>query len=149
MRRKYRLLLWLAGLFVFGPAALHAQVVQGKVVDSLGTPMRGAFVALLDAGGKQLGAVLAGERVEFTFRVAPGKYALRAKQIGHTTTTLPPFLVTADRPVVLDIKMEVVALHIGELSVSASSRCSRRPDGSAQTAAVWAEVRKALNVAAW
>ena len=41
MRRKYRLLLWLAGLFVFGPAALHAQVVQGKVVDSLGTPMRG------------------------------------------------------------------------------------------------------------
>src|SRR5215475_2724343 len=108
---KHRWFLLIVGLLVFGPAALRAQVIQGKVLDSLGTPMRGAFVALLDPGGKQLGAVLTGERGEFTFRVSPGKYALRAEQIGHQTTALPVFDVTADRPIVLDIKMEVMALH--------------------------------------
>ena len=146
---KYRMLMLLAGVLVFGPAALRAQVVQGKVLDNLGMPMRGAFVVLLDTGGKQLGAVLAGEHGDFTFRVVPGKYTLRAEQIGHKSTALPAFEVTADRPVVLEIKMEVEALHIGELSVSATNRCSQRPDGSTQTAAVWSEVRKALNVAAW
>jgi hypothetical protein len=144
---KHRLLLLVAALLL--PVTAAAQVVQGKVVDNTGAPLPGAFVALLNSEGKQLGALLAGARGEFVFRVAPGRYALRAEQIGHQTTTVPHFDVSVNAVVVRDVKMDIAALRIREISVSAGNRCAARPEGSAETAAVWAEVRKALNVAAW
>jgi hypothetical protein len=146
---KQRIVILLMAVLALLPARVLAQLIQGRVVDSAGTPVRGAFVALLSTEGKQLGAVLAGERGEFVFRVSPGRYALKAEQIGHQTTNVPAFDVAIDRSVVQEIKMEIAALRIREISVSAGNRCSTRPDGSVQTAAVWNEVRKALNVAAW
>ncbi len=146
---KQRFSILLIALWALLPRIGHAQVVQGRVVDSAGTPLRGAFVALLGGEGKQLAAVLAGERGEFLFRVSPGRYALRVEQIGHQTTSVPAFEVSIDRSFSQDIKMEIAALRIREINVSAANRCSARPDGSVQTAAVWGEVRKALNVAAW
>jgi hypothetical protein len=146
---KQRILILLIAVLALLPARGLAQVVQGKVLDSSGTPVRGAFVALLSGEGKQLGAVLAGDGGDFVFRVSPGKYALKVEQIGHQTTMVPVFEVAVGRSFSQDIRMEIAALRIREISVSAGNRCSARPDGSAQTAAVWNEVRKALSVAMW
>ncbi|HSL69077.1 MAG TPA: carboxypeptidase-like regulatory domain-containing protein, partial [Longimicrobiales bacterium] len=134
---------------VAGPSALAAQVVNGTVSDDMGTPLRGAFVMLLNADGRQLAAVLAGERGEFIFRVSAGRYSLRADLIGHRTATAGPFEVGAGQTVTQPLRLQVAALQIPEISVTAGKRCTGRPESSRRTAEVWEEARKALTVAAW
>src|SRR5688500_475170 len=64
-----------------------AQVIRGAVTDrSTGSPIRGAFVALLRQDGRQATGVLTGSAGEFVFRVPAGTYSLRAERIGLQTT---------------------------------------------------------------
>jgi hypothetical protein len=141
---------FLSLLFLVLPVALHAQVARGTVIErGSGAPIHGAFVRLLDAQGRQLAGVLTGLQGEFVFRAPPGKYSLRADRIGHQTANSAPFDLIVGETSTFKLALEVAALRLPEISVRGDQRCVGRPEGSKQTAEVWAEARKALEVAAW
>ncbi|HEX8211875.1 MAG TPA: carboxypeptidase-like regulatory domain-containing protein [Longimicrobium sp.] len=144
-----RILALLALLVAARPLA--AQTVQGELVDAAGKPLPGAMVVLLDAAGKSLGRVLTDESGRFVLRApSAGSYRLRAERIGYGGTESPPLqlaegearsyrLEGGGRAVVLDA---VVAQ-------GGRRRCEVRPGEGTAAAAVWNEVRKALDAAAY
>ena len=142
-------ILQLIVLLCLSAGAASAQVVVGTVVDpSTNAPVRGAFVALLNAQGGRVAGSLSDERGAFVFRTQPGTYSVRAERIGHRTTTSAAFTLQAQQTHTLRLSLEVAALRLKEIDVRGENRCGR-PDDSKLTAQVWAEARKALTVAAW
>ena len=135
-------------LLLLMASASPAQVLQGNVRDASNQPLRGAFVRLLNADGKQLAAVLAGERGEFRFSAPPGRYRISAELIGFQSAAVGPLELAAGQTLAAPIVLQVAALRLRELSVTSGNRCSGR-EGSRETAALWEEARKALTVAAW
>ena len=126
-----------------------AQVIRGVVTDrSTGSPIRGAFVALLRQDGRQATGVLTGNAGEFVFRAPAGTYSLRAERIGHQTTNVPAFTIAAEQTHTVNIQLDIAALQLSAITVRTDARCDR-VEGSRETAAVWDEARKALTVTAW
>lgn len=132
------------------PSEVRAQVTMGTVTDqSTRAPVRGAFVQLLDATGRQATGALTNERGQFVFRAAAGRYSLKAERIGYQTGAVAPFTLAPGETRSFVMPLEVAALRLKEISVTGGARCTSRPAESRQTAQVWAEARKALTVAAW
>jgi hypothetical protein len=138
-----------AVLSLWGGSSAAAQVIRGVVTDrSTGSPIRGAFVALLRPDGRQATGVLTGSAGEFVFRAPPGTYSLRAERIGHQTASVAAFQIEAEQARTVNIQLEVAALQLSAITVRTDARCDR-VEGSRETAAVWDEARKALTVTAW
>jgi hypothetical protein len=74
---------------VAAPAA--AQIIHGKLLaEGLNTPIDGATIQLLDAGGRELPRVLQTNAAgTFWLRVEPGRYKLRIRRIGYDSLVTP------------------------------------------------------------
>lgn len=127
-----------------GPA--RAQTVAGELVDAAGAPVSAARIVLLTADGTTAASALSDRDGRFVLRgPAAGEYRLRAERIGYAATESEPFrleegLRTTQRMAAGDARVRLDAI-----TVSTRSRCAPRPGSSAGTAAVWEEVRKALD----
>lgn len=150
MHRAARLAL--SGLVLISVgSALPAQMVRGRVVDSLsGTPVGPGFVVLLDQAGNAVARALSTSTATFSVRApAPGRYRLRSEIIGYRAAESQELSLDAD--VTLEYTFEIVALPITlrAVEVQTETRCREDPVLAAATGVVWEEIRKALEAAAW
>ncbi len=130
--------------------ALRAQVVRGRVVDSLtGAGVLGTHVVLVDDAGRSRFGVLADEHGNFVMNLqATGRYTLRAEMIGRRTVTSAPFDLTREARIDLTLQLPPEPIRLDALDVRALHRCQVRPAAGLATETVWEEARKALAVEA-
>lgn len=144
---------WLAaaGLALLLPAAGHAQVVRGRVVDPADSgPVEGAMVVLLDEADRRRASTLSNATGGFQIDApGPGRYRLRADRIGYRSVHGDPFELARGDTVVRVVEAEVDAIPLAGIDVEGSRRCSVRPEEGLSTARVWEEARKALAAAEW
>lgn len=132
------------------PASTNGQVVRGIVRDeSTNLPLRGAFIVLAEVGGKGRVAVLSDAEGRFTLRAArPGRHQLSAQMLGYANSSPPPIALAVEETRTVDLALPVSAIPLAQISIRTERRCGARSQ-SAETARLWEEAKKALNVAAW
>lgn len=141
----------LASLVLLVPATAHAQTVVGRVAEE-GTlrPLGGAFVVLEDADGRRTAAVLTGRDGRFVIRAGvAGSYRLRTQMIGYATTETDPFRLEPGETAQRLIQVPLRAVALDGIRVTGGARCRPRPGSGPETARLWEEGRKALEVASW
>lgn len=142
---RLRIALVLAALCLAAPAA--AQTVAGRFVDADGAPIPSARVSLHDASGAAVHAALTGADGRFFLRApAPGDYTVRGARIGYALTVGPALRLEAGPPVSADLVANAQRVMLEALVVEARPRCRARRDGTDETALVWEEIRKALDL---
>ena len=127
------------------------QTVRGSLTEEgSGVPIEGALVVLLPAGADSAAAAtLTDSAGGFRLRATPGHWRLRADRIGHRSVLSPPFELGPATDTTIPLAALPEALPVEPLDVLAASRgCTARPEGAA-TAALWDDVRKALENAYW
>lgn len=135
----------LLALAMAAPAA--AQSVSGRFVDADGTPIPSARVMLQTDAGRVVHAVLTDGAGEFLLRApAAGVYVLRAERIGYAASLSPPLALGEGEQASHRLVAGGGRVVLDAVVVSAQARCAPRPGASEQTAVVWGEVRKALDV---
>lgn len=137
----------LLGLALSLAAPAHAQSVTGSFVDAGGAPIPSARVSLQDESGRVVHAALTDASGRFTLRApAAGRYVLRGERIGYASTVSEPLQIGAGEQAshrLVGIGQRVL---LEAVVVAAEARCAPRPGTSQETAVVWGEVRKALDV---
>jgi hypothetical protein len=138
-------------LAALAPVAATGQTVVGQVVEEdAERPLAGAFVVLEDSAGVRHGAVLAGDDGRFVVRApSPGRYRLVARLIGYADQASGLFRLAADETVERRLEVRIRAISLEGIRAEVGKRCRRGPDGSDQTARLWDEARKALEIAEW
>lgn len=133
------------------PDDAAAQAVRGEVVEeTTGRPLWGAFVVLVDDAGVRHQGVLSDSAGRFTVRApAPGRYRLLAELIGYAGAESAPLDLVVGPPAEYRLEVPVQAVDLTGISVSTESRCRARPGSGPETAALWEEARKALEVQSW
>ena len=147
------------GLALFATAVLAlgfagsatAQTVVGRVLDGgTGQPVAGAFVVLQDQRGDRVTGVLSAPDGGFVLRAPEaGEYDLVAQMIGYTTGREDRLLLEEDGRVARTLELHPRALALEGIRAQTDQRCVRRPGAGPGTARLWAEARKALEVASW
>jgi hypothetical protein len=122
-----------------------------RVVDAdTGTPIQGAFVTLLDASGNQRTSALSNDAGRTLFvGISPGLYAARAEMIGRESAESEPFPVADETPPEVVVQLSYQPFEMEEIRIESEARCVVRPGEGAQTARVWEEARKALEIQEW
>jgi hypothetical protein len=145
MRRTPALSLF-AALLAATPAA--AQAVRGEFVDPrTHGGIGGAHVFLVDAGGNTAASTLTTASGAFLLRApAAGSYTLRAERIGYETTRSGTLALAAGQTAEVRLEADPTALTLAGITAEAGSRCVVRPGRGVETARVWEEARKALDV---
>lgn len=124
-----------------------AQAVSGRFVDQDGAPIPSARVTLQAESGTAVHAVLTGADGQFSLRApAAGRYLLRGERIGYAATVSDPVTLAAGETATQRLVAAGQRVMLEAIMVSAEPRCSIRPGDAEETAAVWGEVRKALDV---
>ena len=134
-----------------GPDQVRAQTVGGVVTEA-GTnrPLPGVFVVLTDEAGRQAAGVLTSPEGRFFLRAGrPGTYRLTAELIGYASAEEAPFTLAAGESLRRDIAVSVEAVSLDEIRVATGERCRARPGSGPETARLWEEARKALEIARW
>lgn len=133
------------------PAGAAAQTVVGRVVDEATLePLSAAFVVLQDRDGQRRAGVLTGPDGRFVLRApAPGTYRLVTEMIGYAGATSEDVELAAGQTVERSIQVPVRAIALDGIQVAAGARCRARPGSGPETARLWDEARKALEVASW
>ena len=139
-----------SALFVALPAWAYGQVVHGTIRDeATNSPLRGAFIVLSETSGKGRVAVLSDTSGRFVLRgPGAGQYQLSAQLIGYRLAEEPRFALAAGQTRVVNLGLSVSAVPLTQISVRGERRCGSRSQ-SAETARLWEEARKALDVAVW
>lgn len=134
-----------------GTASAAAQTVVGTVAErGSARPVAGAFIVLEAEDGRRLNGVLSDESGGYVLRgSAPGRYRLVAELIGYASTTTDWIDLAAGASVRRDIEVSVEAVSLDAIQVETGQRCRRRPGSGPETARLWEEARKALEVARW
>jgi hypothetical protein len=147
--RILRLLIAFSILLV--PVRGAAQVVTGVLAEADGRPVEQVLVALVDSAGHQRAAALTDGAGAFTIRApAAGRYSLRAERIGYATVNSAAFVLRDGETRTQRLTASGRAVMLQALRVTAAGRrCSGRAAGSAETATLWEEARKALNATAY
>ncbi|MBW3569908.1 MAG: carboxypeptidase-like regulatory domain-containing protein [Gemmatimonadetes bacterium] len=128
-------------------APARAQSVAGRLVDADGTPIPSARVALQDESGRVVHSALTDASGHYTLRApAAGRYVVRAERIGYASTVSEPLALAAGEQASHRLVAAGERVLLDAVVVAAQPRCATRPGTSAETAAVWGEVRKALDV---
>jgi hypothetical protein len=138
-------------LTVAGAAPLSGQTVRGLLVEQgSGEPVGAAFVALLDASGRQVAGALSDSAGRYVVRApAPGRYTLRVDRLGLRSTRSEALELAAGEVVSHRLEVPVVAIMFEGIVAESERRCVIRPAEGLATARVWDEARKALAAASW
>lgn len=133
------------------PVGGGAQSVVGTVVeDETLRPLAGAFVVLEDGAGGRAAAGLAAEDGRFMLRApAPGEYRLVAQLIGYADATTGFFALGEGETVRRSVQVSVRAVNLEGIRAEVGRRCHERPGSGPQTARLWEEARKALEIIDW
>jgi hypothetical protein len=130
------------------PRQGRAQSVVGKLVSAGdGAPIPGAMVRLLDSGEVERGWALTGSDGGFHVdSVPPGKYRVEVERIGFETWRSAVVGVPATGALRRTFRVPVRPVELGAIRVEGSARgeCRTRSEEGPALAAVWSEVRKAL-----
>ena len=128
------------------PAA--AQTVRGELVDPrTRAGIGGAHVFLVDGGGHAVASALTAASGVFTLRATgAGSYTVRAERIGYVTTRSPALSLAAGQTLQYRMEADPTPLTLAGITAEAGSRCVVRPGRNLETARVWEEARKALDV---
>jgi hypothetical protein len=140
------------GLLLLIPLrAAPAQTVRGELVEeTLGAPIEGAFVVLVDAGGEQVVAMLTNAVGRFVLEApSPGRYQLKAERIGYESYTSPDLDLQMGQVLDYRMTMPVRPVELALISVEGERQCNIRKAEGERVAAVWEEARKALTTAVW
>lgn len=140
----------LAAIAAF-PFRAGAQTVVGTVVeDGTARPLAGAFIVLEDLDGNRHGGVLAGDEGRFVLRApGPGSYRLVTRLIGYADAVSDPFTVGEDETVRQLVAVAVRAVSLEGVRAEVGRRCLAAPGRGPETARLWAEARKALEITDW
>lgn len=151
MRIRIHLPALLAFAAALAAAPACAQAVHGRVAETgTGQPVGGAVVMLLDEQGVRVAATLTGADGAYALRAgAEGTYTVRAQRVSYADATSPALTLRAGEDVEQALTMEPRGLVLEPLLVNGLRReCAIRPEGGAEAAVVWEELRKALDAAA-
>ena len=112
-------------------------MVRGVVLEEgTGTPIEGAMVVVLDAGGHAVARTLTDATGAFLVQLeGTGGYRVRIDRIGYESLTTDAFDVTA-AGVFRRISVPVHAIQLKGLDVSGARRCEVRPEVGRATAVV-------------
>ena len=117
-RRKMALVLKLAALLLFVPAALLAQEtgkLQGRVADAAsGQPIAGAQIAI---AGTRLGNITNAEGFYFINNVPAGVHDITVQFIGYQAVTVRTQRVLAGQTITVDFRMQQSAVQIAPLEI--------------------------------
>ncbi len=135
-------------LLILLPTRLGAQVVRGEVFDSLaGRPLGFVMIVLLDSAGAEHSQVLSNALGRFVLRAdGPGDYFMRTRVVGYRKWESPEFSLARGQTIVRRIDLALVPIMLPELTVEAEQTCVVRPEEGLAAAAIWEEVRTALEV---
>lgn len=141
---------FLAVLLVLAAALpASAQSVSGRFVDEEGAPVPSARVVLQEEGGRVVHAVLTDTAGRFALRApAAGRYVVRGERIGYAASASGPLSLAAGEQATHRLVATSRRVMLDAVVVSGESRCAPGPGASAETATVWGEVRKTLDVVA-
>jgi hypothetical protein len=126
-------------------------VVRGTVVEEeTGRPLAGAFVVLLDLDGNRVRGRLSDGEGGFIIQAPDsGAYRLVAELIGYRTTTSAVVSIAPGGVTELRFQVPLLPIELSGIEVSSERRCRSRPGSGLETAVLWEEARKALDVTAW
>ena len=135
---------------LLAPATIQAQLIRIHVVtEGQRVPVAGAIVKLLDGSGVVRASALSNEAGRLILRASRGgAYRLRADRIGFVGLTSTPFAVPDTGAVAVDVEMPNQAVILAEISVRGTTRCGTDAANGAETAALWSEIKKALDATA-
>jgi hypothetical protein len=133
------------------PAGAAGQTVVGRVIEEgVSRPLGGAFVVLEDAAGARREAVLADDDGRFVLRApSAGRYRLVARRIGYEDVASEAFVLAEGETVERILAVRVRAIDLEGIRAEVGRRCRRRPETDTQTARLWEEARKALEITDW
>lgn len=129
----------------------QAQGVRGTVrEEESGRAVGGAFVSVFDDDGERVAGALTDREGGFLIHLShPGTFRLRADRIGFHPTESLELVVPPGRLVTADLDAPARPIVIEGVEVAGSRRCDVRPEAGRQTAVLWEEARKALEIALW
>ena len=127
------------------PAPAAAQVLSGVVTSETdGSPLQGAVVELLDAGGDEVAARLTGPDGTFSFSDVPAaRYAFRVGLLGYRTVTTDPFELAPGRNLHRRLAIPLEPIRLDGIQVSRGGRCGGDFAGT-DLVRLWEEARKGL-----
>lgn len=137
------------GLLLVGwlPGTAWSQEVRGRLVTATGEPVPWALVRLVDAGGNEAATVISSASGAFHLRAAvEGTYRVQAERIGFAATVSDPLSLTSGRPSALLLTATDDPIELPPIDVGAESVCGLGRRAGPSLLAVWAEVRKALEL---
>ncbi len=126
-----------------------AQAVRVRVTAESGGPVLGAIVRLLDRNDSIVQRGLSNEGGRVLLK-APrgGEYRIRVDRIGYRGLQSGSMVVPDTGSVGLELVMPDQAVVLPEISVTGTTTCSTDPGRAPATAALWGEIRKALDATA-
>lgn len=125
----------------------ETQGVHGRVLDrAAGTPIPGVILSLLDSRDTPVAAVLSDSQGRYLVTAnGPGRYRLRADMVGHVSSVSRELVLEKDPLTEFDFAIDRRATTLPVVSVMGTQRCAATPKGGAVAAALWEEIRKALD----
>ena len=111
-------------------------------VETSGTPLSGALIALVGSDNAVAAERLSTASGSAGFNVAPGQYRVRVRRIGYRPFYSEPVTIPRSTPLVLTVESPRVMLQ--QVVVEASSQCGKINPDAAILAELWEEVSKAL-----
>lgn len=140
-----RLRFFAAVLFaaVMSPTGASGQALRISLVDSATAgPLRGALVALVDAGGRAVTEVLTSQNGFGDLSAPAGPYRVRVRRIGYQPYLSPPLTIPhAGR---LTVTVAARPIVLSAVVISARSQCGPITSDADGLGIVWDEVTKAL-----
>ena len=127
-----------------------AQVVTGIVTEVNGrTPVPGAIVSLVQGDNYRIAPALADESGHFTLQAPrPGAYRARADAVGFGTIQSEPVNIGVTDTARVMLALPVRSGALEAVRVIGETTCATDPAAGERTAAVWQEIRTALESSA-
>ena len=146
----FRAAAWIALGLLFGAPPADAQTVRGRVEQSDGGAIYGAFVMLEDSAGVVSSRVLSSESGSYRISApTPGTDRLRAERIGYSTAVSSWLRLAEGDDISYRFVIEPRPVRLREIRVEERARCEILPDEGIELQSVWDEALKALTATAW
>jgi hypothetical protein len=128
MKARYQIMVVSLLCLVWTMAWAETFPISGRVLDPQGSPVSGAKVRLLNAGGSMIGDAFSDAQGAFVFpSIAAGQYQLTTEAPSFVTV-ISNISVGAERPTNRDLQFQQIASSIQAVTVVASEPSSLTPD---------------------